>query len=78
MHDIARSAAAIGPPRAPQVEFYSVELALLSNGLLYVSLTATVADNAEEPRLFDQSIVAQHVATIDDALALVKARVQIS
>jgi hypothetical protein len=73
-----RSLAAPDPPNIPDVEFYTMELARLSDGRLFVSLTATTADGAEEPELLNHEIAADHVATLDDALALVKARVQIA
>ncbi len=72
------SAASPSPPRNPvPVEFYTVELARLDDGDIYVGLTATSFDE-EEPQLLNQEIAAQRVATIDDALALVRASVSLS
>jgi hypothetical protein len=66
------------PPRVPvPVEFYTVELARLEDGTVFVGLTATSFDE-EEPQLLNQEIAAARVATIDDALALVRARVSLS
>jgi hypothetical protein len=53
------------------VEFYTVELAQLVDGTFHVSLTATTIDE-EEPQLLCQDIVSERVASLDDALAVVK------
>jgi hypothetical protein len=53
-------------------EFFSIELATLADGGVYVCLTATTVDD-EEPQLLTQEIVRETVATIDDALAAIKA-----
>lgn len=53
-------------------EFFSIELAPLADGRVYVSMTATTVDD-QEPQLLTQEIVRDTVATIDDALAVIKA-----
>lgn len=53
------------------VEFYTIQLAHLADGAIHVSLTATMVDE-EEPQLLSQEIVNERVATIDDALAVIK------
>ena len=55
-------------------EFYTIALAQLDDGELSVAITATTVDE-EEPQLLDQEIVTERVATLDDALALIKAGV---
>jgi len=54
------------------VEFYTIELAQLLDGRLFVSMTATTVDD-EEPQLLSQEIASERVGTIDDALALIRA-----
>lgn len=78
MLDMTRraTAAPVPPPRTP-VEFYTIELARLEDGNIFVGLTATSFDE-QEPQLLDQEIAAERVATIDDALALVRASVAFS
>jgi hypothetical protein len=61
-------------PAAPvikSVEFFSIELAPLVDGRVYVSMTATTVDD-REPQLLTQEIARDTVATIDDALAVIK------
>ena len=53
------------------VEFYTIELVQLADGAFHVSITATTVDD-EEPQLLCQEIVSQHVASVDDALAVIK------
>ena len=53
------------------VEFFSIELAPLVDGRVYVSMTATTVDD-QEPQLLTQEIVRESVGTIDDALAIIK------
>jgi hypothetical protein len=53
------------------VESYTIELAQLADGGFHVSLTATTADE-EEPQLLSQEIASERVATLDDALAVIK------
>ena len=64
------------PTNRRAVEFYTVELARLADGMIHVHLTATTVDE-EEPQLLSQEIVSERVATIDDALAVIKAGVTI-
>jgi hypothetical protein len=56
------------------IEFFSIELAQLTDGTFYVSLTATTVDE-EEPQLLNQEIACEHAVSIDDALAVIKAGV---
>ena len=53
------------------VEFFTIQLAQLSDGMIAISLTATTVDE-EEPQLLNQEIVSDRVASIDDALAIIK------
>jgi hypothetical protein len=60
------------PPVIRSVEFFNVEIAPLTDGRVYVSMTATTVDD-QEPQLLTQEITRDTVATIDDALAVIKA-----
>ncbi len=53
------------------VWFYNLELALLSEGGYRLSVAATTVDD-EEPQLLYQELLDERVASIDDALALIK------
>jgi hypothetical protein len=53
------------------VEFYTIELAQVADGTFVVSLTATTVDD-EEPQLLCQQIASERVASIEDALAVIK------
>ena len=53
------------------VEFYTIELAHLADGTIYVAVTATTVDD-EEPQLLCQDIASERVVSIDDALAVIK------
>ena len=53
------------------VEFYNIELAPLADGRVYVSVLATTVDD-EEPQLLTQEIACETVATIEDALAVIR------
>jgi hypothetical protein len=53
------------------VESYTIELAQLADGGFHVSLTATTVDE-EEPQLLSQEIASARVATLADALAVIK------
>ena len=59
------------PSTRKAVEFYTIELAQLADGTIHVLLTATTVDE-EEPQLLCQEIVSERVASIDDALAVIK------
>jgi hypothetical protein len=52
-------------------EFYTIELAQLADGTFHVSLTATTVDE-EEPQLLCQEVASERVASLDEALAVVK------
>jgi len=53
------------------VWFYNLELAQLADGSYHVSLTGTTVDE-EEPQLLCQELFDGRVASIDDALAVVR------
>lgn len=53
------------------VEFYTIELAQLADRSIHVSLTATTVDESE-PQLLSQEIARDRVASIDDALSLIR------
>ena len=57
-------------PVIRSVEFYNIELAPLADGRVYVAMLATVDD--QEPQLPTQEIARDTVATIDDALAIIR------
>jgi hypothetical protein len=59
------------PSVIKSVEFFSIELAPLVDGRVYVSMTATTVDD-QEPQLLTQEIARDTVATIDEALAVVR------
>jgi hypothetical protein len=59
------------------VWFYSLELALLSEGGYHITLAATTVDE-EEPQLLCQDILDERVASIDEALDLIKRSVTIT
>ena len=56
-------------------EFYTIALAQLADGDLSITMTATTVDE-QEPQLLDQEIIAERVATLDEALAMIKAGVE--
>ena len=62
-------------PVIRSIEFYNIELAPLADGRVYVSMLATTVDE-EEPQLLTQEIACESVATIDDALALIRQAVE--
>lgn len=62
------------PATLKAVEFVTIQLAQLSDGMIAVSLTATTVDE-EEPQLLNQEIVNERVQSIDDALALIRTSV---
>jgi hypothetical protein len=57
------------------VEFYTIELSQQADGTMFLSMTATTVDE-EEPQLLSQEITSERVASIDDALAIIKAGVE--
>jgi hypothetical protein len=59
------------PTVIKSAEFFNIELAPLTDGRVYVSMTATTVDD-QEAQLLTQEIVRTTVATIDDALAVIK------
>jgi hypothetical protein len=56
------------------VWFYSLELVLLSEGGYHITLAATTVDE-QEPQLLCQEILDERVASIDDALDLIRRNV---
>lgn len=57
--------------RRKAVEFYSIQLSQLADGAMFVEVTATTIDD-QEPQLLSQEIAAEHVASLDDALAAIR------
>ncbi len=57
------------------VEFYTIELSQQADGTMFLSMIATTVDE-EEPQLLSQEITSERVASIDDALAIIKAGVE--
>ena len=53
------------------IEFYNIELAPLADGRVYVAMLATTVDD-EEPQLLTQEIACESVATIEEALAVIR------
>jgi hypothetical protein len=73
---VATSASpAPSPTVRKAVEFYTIELSHLADGDISVFMTATSVDEAE-PQLLNQEIVSERVASLDDALALIKTGVE--
>ena len=62
-------------PVIRSVEFYNIELAPLADGRVYVSMLATTVDD-QEPQLLTQEIACDTVATIEDALAVIRQGVE--
>jgi hypothetical protein len=62
------------PGLGSPIEFFSVEIAPMPGGTLSVSVTATIFDD-EDLQLINQDIARAPVATIDEALALIRAQV---
>ena len=58
-------------PVIKSIEFYNIELAPLADGRVYVSMLATTVDD-QEPQLLTQEIARDTVATIEDALAVIR------
>ena len=58
-------------PVIRSVEFYTIELAPLADGRVYVAMLATTVDD-QEPQLLTQEIAHATVATIEDALAVIR------
>jgi len=54
-----------------RLAFYNIELAPLADGRVYVSMLATTVDD-QEPQLLTQEIACESVATIEDALAVIR------
>jgi hypothetical protein len=57
--------------------FYSVALSRQTDGKILIELSATAVDE-EGPSLVNQEIARERVATIDEALALIRAHVVIA
>jgi hypothetical protein len=53
------------------VEFFTIELSHLADGGVLVAMMATTVDG-EEPELLSQEIASERVASIDDALAVIR------
>jgi hypothetical protein len=67
-----------GPlPNLSEPLFYSVALSRQSDGKIFVELTATIVDE-EGPSLLNRELACNRVSTIDEALALIRAHVDIT
>jgi hypothetical protein len=53
------------------VEFFTIELSQLADGGILVAMMATTVDG-EEPELLSQEIASERVASIDDALTVIR------
>ena len=62
-------------PVIRSVEFYNIELAPLADGRVYVAMLATTVDD-QEPQLLTQEIACDTVATIEDALAVIRQAIE--
>ena len=62
-------------PVIRSVELYNIELAPLADGRVYVSILATTVDD-QEPQLLTQEIGRDTVATIEDALAVIRQTIE--
>jgi hypothetical protein len=62
-------------PVIRSIEFYNIELATLADGRVYVAMLATTLDD-EEPQLLAQEIACDTVATIEDALAVIRQAIE--
>ena len=62
------------PTTRRAIESFTVELAHLADGGFHVSIMATTVDE-EEPQLLHQEIGSERVASLDDALAVIRAGV---
>jgi len=71
---ISRAVPLLNPTEAL---FYSVALSRQADGKIFVELTATTVDE-EGPSLLNQELGRESVATIDEALALIRAHVHIA
>jgi hypothetical protein len=71
-----RDCAERGAPLIHNAETFRIELSPAADGTIFVALTAVTVDE-EEPQLLDQEIAYERVATLDDALALIRAHVRI-
>ena len=58
-------------PVIRSIEFYNIQLAPLADGRVYVAMFATTVDD-QEPQLLTQEIACESVATIEDALAVIR------
>jgi len=68
---------AVVPVSFKSVEFFTIQLSPLADGAVFVAMTATTVDD-EDAQLLNMEIASDRVATIDDALALITARVRAS
>jgi hypothetical protein len=56
------------------VEFFTIELSQLADGEILVAMMATTVDG-EEPELLSQEIASERVASLDEALAIIRSGV---
>ena len=62
-------------PVIRSTEFFNIQLAPLADGRVYVSMLATTVDD-QEPHLLTQEIACDTVATIEDALAVIRQAIE--
>jgi hypothetical protein len=72
-----RSGAQANSTPAPPIEFVTMQLMPLADGLISVSMKQTIFDE-QELVLIDQEIVDGRVASLDQLFALVRSHVQIA
>jgi hypothetical protein len=65
------------PVNFKALEYFTIQLSPLADGDVFVAMTATTVDD-QEAQLLSQEIASDRVATIDDALVLIAARVRAS
>ena len=63
------------PAAVSPIEFFSVEIAPMANGTLSVSVVGTIFDD-EDLQLIEQDLARDSVATMDEALVLIRTHVQ--
>ena len=63
-------------PAAPPIEFLTLQLMPLADGMIGVSLKSTVFDE-QELELIDQEIVDERVTSLDQLFTLIRSHVRI-
>ena len=62
------------PPPSPQIQFYSVQIMPLADGGMSVGMSATVCEAVHDDdfELVNMDVASARVATIEDALAVIR------